>query len=240
MLNFLGIGAQKSGTTWLHTNLAKHPFIHFPPQKEVHFWDKREERDLSIDWYKSLFPNHPGSELNGEITPAYALLPTYVIQEIHGLFPDLQLIYMVRDPLERAWSSALMALRRAEMTMEDASDAWFIDHFKSAGSMGRGDYEGCIQRWLSIYKPEQLLILDYNQIATAPRALLCRCSRFLGIDPGFYERMPMEALQEKVYANPDPQPLRPSLRPVLEELYKDRLPFYHSLLTKIQVSDNDG
>jgi hypothetical protein len=68
MLSFLGIGAQKSGTTWLFEMLRQHPEVAFPAGKEVHFWDQRNDR--SVDWYLGLFPDN--GKKNGEITPAYA------------------------------------------------------------------------------------------------------------------------------------------------------------------------
>ena len=137
MLNFLGIGAQKSATSWLYNTLLKHPNIAFPGGKEVHFWDSRSGRN--IESYKEIFSNN--DYINGDITPAYGFLPIEVIQEIYDLMPHLCLIYLIRNPIERAWSSARMALGRAEMLHEEASDQWFIDHFKSKGSLARGDYE---------------------------------------------------------------------------------------------------
>jgi hypothetical protein len=50
------------------------------------------------------------------------------------LVPNVHVFYSVRNSIARAWSSALMALERAEMTIDDASHLWFLDHFKSARS----------------------------------------------------------------------------------------------------------
>src|SRR5262245_8764381 len=111
MLRFLGIGAQKAGTTWLHENLRTHPVLSFPHGTEIHFWDA--QRDRGIDWYRSLFVS--SDRVEGEITPAYAILPPRQVAEIAATFPDLRLIYILRNPIDRAWSSALMALQRSEM-----------------------------------------------------------------------------------------------------------------------------
>ena len=81
MLDFLGIGAQKAGTSWLFRWLGAHPRISFPAGKEVHFWDKK--RDRGIDWYRGLFDADDG-KLHGEITPAYACLSPESIAECHG------------------------------------------------------------------------------------------------------------------------------------------------------------
>ena len=144
MLQFLGIGAQKAGTTWLFSMLSRHPDLSFPAGKEIHFWDQQHDR--GIDWYRNLFASDT-QRLEGEITPAYAILAPELIRDCHAHFPHVRLIYLIRNPIERAWSSALMALTRAEMTLPEASDQWFIDHFNSAGSRARGDYAGCIAAW---------------------------------------------------------------------------------------------
>ncbi|MDD2814218.1 MAG: sulfotransferase [Thiotrichaceae bacterium] len=219
MLNFLGIGAQKAGTTWLYEMLAKHPQIAFPPMKEVHFWNAQQH--LGLQWYEQLFAGD-ASKIHGEITPAYGFLPLETIRQIHTLYPDIRLIYLIRNPIYRAWSSALMALGRAEMQIHEASDQWFIDHFNSQGSLKRGDYESCLRNWRQIYPSEQLLILNFDQIKQNPRALLTQCSQHLGIDESFYKNLPDEIIYQKVFEGAG-HPLRESLRPVLQNLYTDKI-----------------
>lgn len=178
MFKFLGIGAQKAGTTWLYEMLRQHSDISFPLDKEVHFWNNIHTDQNVID-YLSKF-QHP-TLCEGEITPAYAFLPTATIEEIHQYQPDLKIIYIIRNPLDRAWSSAKMALQRAEMEFHEASDEWFIDHFNSKGSLLRGDYEMCLRNWLSVFKENQLLIIKFEDIANNPCATLSKCCHFLQI-----------------------------------------------------------
>jgi Sulfotransferase domain. len=71
-VSFLCIGAQKSGTTWLHVMLKKLPMLCLPDQKEVHFWDWNRRKGLK--WYSQQFPKRSNSVLCGEITPCYAIL----------------------------------------------------------------------------------------------------------------------------------------------------------------------
>jgi hypothetical protein len=63
----------------------------------------------------------PSEAKQGEITPAYATLDEVTIREIAALAPNLRVFYSLRNPIARAWSSALMALERSEMTIDDAS-----------------------------------------------------------------------------------------------------------------------
>jgi hypothetical protein len=96
--------------------------------------------------------------------------------------PDLRVFYSLRNPIARAWSSALMALERAEMTIDEASHLWFLDHFKSAGSRRRGDYLSSIQRWQSVFADEQFLTIMFDDITRDPGGVLAMLCRHHGVD----------------------------------------------------------
>lgn len=119
-LNFLGIGAQKAGTTWLHKLLQKCNDISLPQeQKEVHFWDWHHRK--GFEWYIRQFAYHShklssAAALHfGEITPCYAVLPEPTIEELYKCFPKLKIIFVARDLVDRAWSAMLMELRDQTM-----------------------------------------------------------------------------------------------------------------------------
>lgn len=145
-----------------------------------------------------------------------------MIREIHAINPALRVVYTLRNPIERAWSSALMALQRCEMTLDEASDQWFIDHFRSKGSRERGDYEGSLRHWRDVIGERQLLVLRYDTLCAAPRTYLEACCRHIGVDPGFYGPQHEELLRRRVFAGL-PAPLRASLRPMLHELYAGKI-----------------
>jgi Sulfotransferase domain len=218
-IGFLGIGAQKAGTTWLYSQLKQHPEIDFPLGKEVHFWNKPHRPDQVEAYLKKFSHDH---RRQGEITPAYAMLPLPIIETIHRCNPDLQLIYMIRNPIDRAWSSALMALGRAELAIHEASDQWFIDHFRSAGSLARGDYEGCLRTWRQVFAPEQALVLRFEDINEAPERLLNECFRFLCVEQIENEMLREWGCRDRVFAGPR-HAIRPSLLAVLRELYQTRI-----------------
>lgn len=217
MLNFLGIGAQKCGTSWLCSALSEHPKIEFPGGKEVHFWDQCYNH--RIEWYINLFANE--GYINGDITPAYGFLPISVIQEIYALMPNLRLIYLIRNPIDRAWSSARMALARAEMLHEEASDSWFIDHFNSKGSLARGDYETCIRQWRNVFPKHQLLIVRYDDICYDPVAVANKCLNHLGLE-NFFTASDAHKLGKKVFKG-DGMPIRTTLSPVLHSMYLKKI-----------------
>lgn len=230
MLNFLGIGSQKAGTTWLYENLKKHPDISFPAGKEVHFWDMRQ--NLGLDWYLDHFKDGD-SAAKGEITPAYAFLPVRTIEKIYASNPNMKLIYLIRNPIDRAWSAALMALKRAELTIDEASDQWFIDHFYSKGSLARGDYKKCILSWLAVFPSDQLLIKRFEEIESTPLTLLKDCCTHLNVDPAFFSSIDETHARKKVYAGSGAN-LRPGLRPILEDIYTKKITSFEKFMESIE------
>lgn len=194
---FLGIGAQKSGTTWVFHNLKRHPQVQFPAGKEFHFWDLVPNIS-PIHWLEHLAPpgihECPGVTHCGEITPSYALMSTETVSKIKQACPDLKVFFVLRNPIERAWSAALMALDRCQMTLEEASDQWFIDHVHSQASRSRGDYLSTIRIWQNHFGSDQFAVLFYDQLAKVPDTFLKELSRHLGIDDTFFASIPSDDL----------------------------------------------
>jgi len=235
MLGFLGIGAQKAGTTWLYHMLRQHPDIEFPAGKELHFWNQPHGESEVYNYLQQF--QHP-SLIQGEITPAYAFLPISTIREIYKSVDNLKLIYLIRNPIDRAWSSALMALQRAEMTFEEASDQWFIDHFRSKGSLARGDYEGTIKSWSRIFGQEALLIIRYDHIVDRPVNVLQSCFRHLDVNILTDQQLQGLRYSDRFFKGPG-YAIRPSLYPVLRELYVSRIESLESALGLNLISWKD-
>jgi len=181
--------------------------------------------DNGVDWWTSLFAdNHPGRK-QGEITPAYATLDEVTVREIAQLLPDLCVFYSFRNPIARAWSSALMALARAEMEIDDASLVWFLDHFKSGGSRRHGDYTSCIMRWRSIISSDRFVIILFDDIVRTPGRVLTELCRHIGVDTNWFIGVPLPHLAKPVFPGPGyeiPEPLldylRIAYRPVINSL----------------------
>ncbi|MBK1647368.1 sulfotransferase domain-containing protein [Rhabdochromatium marinum] len=221
MFRVLGIGAQKAGTSWLYEMLLRHSAISFPQGKEVHFWNHPAtlSRALIQDYLRKFSdPEH----IEGEITPAYGTLNAGRVRLIHDWQPRLRLLFVMRNPIERAWSSALMALKRAELEFGEASEQWFIDHFRSHGSLARGDYLHTIKTWQNAFGADALLILQYQDIALAPRTLLDRVAEHIGIDPNGFNALSDEMLRKKVFQGID-ETIPDALRGVLEAIYRPRI-----------------
>lgn len=179
--DFLTVGAQKAGTTWLAENLRHHPEVFIPRPQSTHYFDLHFHR--SLRFYSDKFRDGAG-KVKGESCPAYGVLPLDRIRAIHGLMPDTRIIFMVRNPVERAWSHALMNLvQRRGMRYEDVPDAEFTRHFTSRRSRLRSDYLAILDRWRAVFPDDQIFVGFFEDIVQAPTALLRRVFEHLGISP---------------------------------------------------------
>lgn len=180
MPDFLGIGAQKAGTTWLHQNLQHHPDFYFPPHiKEIRFFDARFY--MSPAQYAAFF-EPAGPRVTGDITPGYGALPISRIRFVRKLIPDARLILILRNPIERAWSHALMDLVDTKQRRFEDVEAWeFRAHFDSRSARRNGAYISMLDNWLHVYPEEQLLVAFFEDIRDHPQELLTRVFRHLGV-----------------------------------------------------------
>lgn len=222
---FLGIGAQKTGTTWLHSMLRLHPDIGMPVQKELHFWDRQEPEPAAIEAYCTGFDALHG-RARGEITPSYAILPPARIAVLRRRLPELRLLYIVRNPLERAWSQARMELARRGGEPDDLS-AWLTAQFRSAESLARGDYAHCLENWYAHYPHEQLKVFVYEEVFADPRGFLKTCANHLRVDAEFYEGVKEVTLKSAVY--PEQAILQVERREMPESLKAEHAALLHSL-----------
>lgn len=175
--DFIGVGVQRAGTSWLYECLKEHGEV-FLPQKEVHFFNKKY--DKGIDWYYSLFEIKDGSKIAGEFTPDY-LFNEQSIKAICETCPDSKLIVILRDPFERAYSAynLFVAHGRYEgMSFQEAisQDPWIVQQ-----SM----YFAQLEKLYSIFPKEQIKIYDFEDISKKPLWLLNDLYTYLGVDSAF-------------------------------------------------------
>jgi Sulfotransferase domain len=203
MINFLGIGAQKAGTTWLHKMLALHPMLGLPPNKELHFWDTAQIDDVTVADYQQQFADMPGN-IRGEITPSYAILTPERIALVKKYFPDVRLVYILRNPIDRAWSHAKMEIAKqlSKQQIGESSqeiDVWVRNHFISAASVSRGDYSTCLQNWQACFHRSQFKIYIYEEAFRSPLNFLETCCEHIGAEPAFYRTCNQAMFQNTVY-----------------------------------------
>ncbi|HEY4114613.1 MAG TPA: sulfotransferase [Rhizomicrobium sp.] len=265
--DFLGIGAQKAGTTWLHKKLEQHPDIWMPPLKEIHYFDvlhldyvkdpatgltgmdvgridkalvstewalKSSRtaagkiriihllaliglRELTDEWYGTIFRHAGTGTVCGEITPEYALLPPAGIEHIVRLRPDVKIIFIIRDPIDRGWSDLRMMQRRT-----NSSGAHELHQIGSRQFLQRADFMATIERFRQFIPAENMLILFFDDVVERPAKLVLDVCNFLAVDPA---RAKFKGLDKPVHeGQPGELPrelydeMRARLRPAYERL----------------------
>lgn len=205
--DFVGLGAQRSGTTWWFELLLQHPQIGTSRRghKEVHFFDRYGAEpmpDEHIKRYHWMFPRRTPGVLVGEWTPRYMYDP-WVPRLLRRAAPEAKLLVMLRDPIERFRSGVLLrAVRTPDHDLEVmASDA-----------IQRGRYATQLNQVLEHFDREQLLVLQYERCVQEPVEQFRRTLAFLGVR----DEVPRDVTQARGESMADDkEPLWPDLTQAL-------------------------
>jgi len=182
--NFLVIGAPRSGTSWIHDNLRRHPQVFLPKTKELHYFDRDYER--GIDYYEAQFVDWAGQHSVGEVTPGYlsgVFFPDRNIpQLIRSHLPNVKLVAVLRNPVERAyshyWHNVAQDARNLDLTFEQKLQ-------QRPQILREGFYFEHLSRYLSLFPRRQMLLLLYDDLEKDPSGFLRQIYEFLGIDAHF-------------------------------------------------------
>ncbi|MGL5080084.1 MAG: tetratricopeptide repeat protein [Microcoleaceae cyanobacterium] len=214
---FIIIGVQKGGTTSLYRYLSEHPQVAPAIKKEIYFWNHHYKRGM--EWYLSHFPKLKTDQrlfMSGEASPNYFEDAT-VAARISETFPEMKLILLLRNPVDRAVSqyyhwvrlgweqTALEAAMDAEIEMlglypksaVDDDNYWNL----SSKYLWRGIYVVFLKQWRAVFPKEQFLILKSDDFYSKPQVVLKQVFEFLGLpdydlseypqyNQGFYQSMP--------------------------------------------------
>jgi Sulfotransferase family len=208
--DFLCIGAHKAGTTWLYQQLDSHPDFWMPPVKELHYFDQlgrvqraspprcRGERDLrflerikslsaephlDLENYARLF-EPKGSLLSGDISPNYSTLSNDVIRRVVRHFPNLKVILLVRDPVERVWSHLSMEVRYGQIEPFDVTDIGEVNRkLVRRGMLLRSYPSAVVARWKRYVHPKRFRIYFFDDLQRNPSELRRSILYFLDADP---------------------------------------------------------
>ena len=252
--NFLIIGAQKGGTTSLFNYLVQHPRI-LPPlgkrtkdgalvagNKELHYFDRQFER--GIRWYRSHFPlpnylRFGKKFITGEATPDYLSHP-HAPKRVAQLMPQVKLIAILRNPVERAYSHYVHNVTGRVKETRPVEEAIFADEqtieaeltrmlkdneYKSSfydrySYLYRGIYIQQIRYWLNFFTREQLLILKSEDLFNNPKKIYRETLEFLGLLD--------EQLQDYKIFNPRKSSNTVKIAPQIDTDLRKRLVDYYS------------
>lgn len=201
---FIVAGAGKCGTSWLHVCMDEHPQVFVPPQKELRFFSHNFERGL--DWYEGFFDTAPPGSIAGELSPCYLghpLAPT----RIATTCPETVVLFLLRDPVERALSHYYMYLRNGAVSDQ-------VDAELKPGTvfLEDGRYGQHIQRFEDAIGAGRLQLFFYDDLKSRPRDFLSTIWSALNVDPSFEPSILNRAFHERKPLSRSPRLTRMRIR----------------------------
>lgn len=240
-------GVQKGGTTSLFAHFCEHPSLSAPSRKELHFFD-----DESVDWSRpdyslldSFFSSDDEGRLRFDITPIYGFWPPS-LDRIRAYNPFAKLIFLFRDPSDRAWSQWLMEHARGDEILPFA-EAIRAGRKRMAkmpplapsrriySYIERGFYAGQVRRALKLFPRKQVLFLRSQDLFDDHKVTLARIATFLKISP-FPDTGPKRENPRPGIPFPFPASASREDRRFLVGLFRDDIRAFASL-TKLDVRD---
>ena len=232
--HFLGLGAPQAGSTWLYVNLSQHPDVFLSGKKETHYFTRHFHK-WPLRYYASLF-EEGADKVRGEITPGYNLLRLDRIRYIRKILPDARLILIIRNPVDRAWSSfrreGARVAKSTGIEFENIDESKARKYFQRhrTAEWGRAwDYEQGlshehyieqIDRWTSIYPEEQLFVGFFDELKNDPKALMMKVCRHIGVRTDIdWDSMPLAKVVNK---NPE-HAIPDHFLEYLKELYSEEI-----------------
>ncbi len=241
--DFVIIGAKRGGSTSLYNYVLEHPSIRplFPSRqhiKGVHYYDTSYARGLN--WYRSHFPVEIGGRqlalpdfsqsICGEASPYYLFHPL-AAERLANDFPDVRIVVLLRDPVERAYShfkerthhggetvSFEEALEAEERRLHGEADRIVADPgylsvaHENHSYVAQGRYLDMLPRWFKAFPREQFHVAISEDFYADPDRHVNEVWKFLGLPPG--------RLQSRVRHNymPAPQMLSETRQRLQESL----------------------
>lgn len=212
--DFLVIGAPKAGSTALHVALEQHPQLFLSDPKEPKFFltdgrrprraDHRGPGDAHSrrEWiwrrrdYERLFEAAPAGMLRGESTPFY-LWDAVAQQRIRAAIPDVKLIAVLRDPIDRAYSNWTHLYADGLEPVADFRAACDLEESRIAAGwapfwryLDLGRYGTQLQHLFELFAPEQVHVLRYRELIDDPAGTLDAVAAFLGVAQGVVTSIP--------------------------------------------------
>ena len=205
--DFIIFGVSRSGTTSLYQYLAQHPNIEPCVIKEPRFFDMYYDR--GINWYRMNFPSiwkkfaatklKHKKFLTGEASGAYLQNP-HAPRRIHNLNPNMKLILLMRNPIDRAFSHYKRKVKngseklsfeevieqeqsriKGEMERMENDENYYSPIYHSLAYLTTGLYAIRLKRWLKYFSLKQILILENSELQREPEKVYDKTIEFLGL-----------------------------------------------------------
>ncbi|MCE7914338.1 MAG: sulfotransferase [Nitrosomonas sp. PRO4] len=176
-INFIGIGAQKCASTWVHRVLSDHPDVAVLPEKEIDFFSYYY--NFGYEWYERHIGEINAIKMVGEVSPSY-FADVETPERVYLYNPNMKIILSLRDPVERAYSNHLHEVRLGHVTGKNLE----FENGLTNNPMYflQSCYAQQLARWLSVFPRNQIMVIFQEDIHSDPFVQAQNLYRFLGIE----------------------------------------------------------
>jgi len=226
--NFIIVGSSASGTSFLTAGMVNHPEIYLPKKMrpEPHYFYKSWEYEKSFeDYYLAKYFSEVKNEIAiGERSSSY-MFGKEVAKRMHKHLPDIKLIFMLRNPIERTYAnyrytvleglepnSFSDALKNEKKRIENQTGIW--KEIQPFNYTGRGLYFNQLKTFLNFYNRDQILILKSNDFGKSLQNDFNEVFTFLGVSKSFQVTEPPRFSSFEV--------VNPKVQVELRNYFKDR------------------
>lgn len=244
--DFIVIGVGRGGTTSLYHYLGQHPCIRKAAYDELGFFDTNF--DLGINWYRSLFPTIFTKKhiirkwkhfMTYDITPSYVRRP-WVAERISKILPDVKLIVILRNPVDRTYSHYNMGVKEGseKSSFEDVIKDDMVklesnvlhgnEYFRISvenSYLARGFYAEQLQIWLNLFPKDQIFVISTEDLASKTNETLGTVFDFLKLPS--YKIQNLDRQRVGNYSE-----MNPKIRQTLIEYFKPHNEKLYSLIGK--------
>ena len=197
-LDFVIIGAMKSGSTTLYEYLCRHPSIFMPVRKEPMFFSRDHVYSKGFDWYESLFQDAKNDQICGEASTCYTRQVAYPLaaQRLMWYRPNVKLIYILRHPVQRALSHYKHEME-ARLSLNNEKPIAFQEALKCIPEIVDASmYFRQIEKYLAFFAKEQLKCIFFEDLIANPDMVLNEVQQFLDV------KLTNLRIEENLVANP--------------------------------------
>lgn len=199
--DFIIIGAAKSGTTTLYQYLCRHPQVYMSTPKEPEFFARDERYDRGMEWYASLFSKAQSHQVCGEASTIYTRWPQFpeAAPRISKALPTVKLIYIMRHPVERAYSHYVQRIKNAQNARRQLEVQGSFEQRikKESFFLDSSDYMKQIEQYIQLFPKELFLFILMDDLIKNPADTIGKVCHFIGVDAGIdiVENQPIAANQ---------------------------------------------
>ncbi|MEC8965469.1 MAG: sulfotransferase [Pseudomonadota bacterium] len=180
--NFLIIGAARSATTSLYKYLSHHPEVFFPTIKEINYFSNERFWQRGEAWYTNQFNSAVGKKAIGEASTSYTSAVgnnDIVPKRIKSALGSIKLIYIVRDPIDRALSHYMHYYHRSERVMPISE---LLNNKVYEDTLWQGKYAHQIDMYLRHFTANSLLVITVDELKSNPQKTMDRIFSHIEID----------------------------------------------------------